>query len=505
MANVLANKQRRYDVESNKAEILQDQMSQLQGIGETDLGIIRAQGQKMNEIAQQYSNKDLADSRIAKEFRSQMKTIANDPLLRSTQTSLASVQKYQEDLQDLKSKGTYREENDPFAQQYRAYTQGEGAKAGSLKYFGIIEGVEERPVAETFVDNVPESGFHKFIQMGKTIKKVGSEGITEAQMSGVVQNSIGAFANTSAGQQALRRLRLEQSRGMNVNVRPEQYLASILASAAQERVGVTTVSGDLSGIIGAGDGIGGREQTSVPYVTSQQKKLADAEFEFDATGSLEGSGTSSFVDYFTNVFTGKENKKSFWDIMTDTTMTTEEKEVSLPVYIKAKINGVTEKQAYESLDVEIAPKWQGWKKTADKNLAEAQFSRKGAGYFSGRMVYNQDGEKVTGKELFESLGLTDSDGLFDPDVAATIGVNVLGPHILGTGVIADGIHVNIAGVNYIFEDPDPSTEATEALFTSQAQATGVAQNPVDGQWYARDPKTGKFGRWDAKKETLVFK
>lgn len=482
LASLVQQKQQRYDIASERQEAIQDKLSTLSAVGASDLGILDEAGAAMDELSKEYAGKDLADPRIAKEFMSRSKGIFNNPLIRATQQTAAAVAKHKEDQQKLMLQGgnAYREENDPFAQQLQAYEEAGGAKGGALGYTGILKGVNEGEEMSKLFNNMPKSGWKNYAMIGDKIKQVGWEGISQQRMfgdpnnpnsTGMVGTQFGAHWNSPAGQQQRRRFQMLQGRGqIPEGMTAEEYVLGHLTSKAQEFVGGISTGGGIGALAGGGTGVNARTKSSAKFVTPMANRLAKAGIDFnEETGELEGSGSTTFLDYFT----GKTDM-SLWDIFTADDMTDEEKKAAEPISIAAEMWGVTPMEAFGRLDTTVSPSYNSFKNTAARNLAQAEFNVKGAGHYSSMTVYSQDGSALgTGREVFEEAGLVDNDGLYDPDKAKQVGVNVLGPHNATSGLVSKGIHVVIGGETFIFAETDPSSGEQIASWSADLMNGGV--------------------------------
>lgn len=477
IAKVIFSKQQRYDKEVDKNELLQDKLSSLTGVGQADLDIIKQSNIDLEAIAQEFSNKDLSDPRISKQLRSQSKAIFNDPLIRATQQSVQAVTSYKEALDKIKN---YRPENDPFAQQLQEYNQSGGAANGPLRFSRIEEGVDERKTAETFFDNMTTSGRTTWARVGDTIKKIGWEGIRQSQVDTILSQSIDDFAGTAAGQQALRRFRdLKASGRISENASAGQYIAGILASAGNERVGEKRTGGAGAGFNPDGSGgftSGGQEIVNNPFITKASKAIESAKFE---DGKLLGSGKIKAWD----VITGKASIGEWW---TDTSITKEDKENLLPLFVLANETNSTKEQAAESINQTRAPIAIGIQGTRQTDVSNAYFN-KAAGNYLKMTVYTPEGDIISGREFFEREELIDSDGNWNTDVKNKVQID--GIHNPKSGYFAKGLHMTTRGGTYLVETPTTNTQADQqakaTFIAAEVQATGVTQ-VIDGMIYYYD-------------------
>jgi len=511
LASMVQQKQQRYDIASQRQEAIQDKLSTLSGVGNSDLGILNEAGTAMDELSKEYAGKDLADPRIAKEFMSRSKGIINNPLIRATQQTAASVAKHKEDQQKAMLAGTYREENDPFAQQLQAYEEAGGAKGGALGYGGIMKGVDEDAEMSKLFNNMPKSGWKNYAMIGDKIKQVGYEGISNQRMfgdpnnpnsSGMVGTQFGAHWNSAAGQQQRRRFQMLESRGqIPEGMTAEEYVLGHLTSKAQEFVGGITTGGGIGALAGGGATTGGTK-ASPKFVGPMAKKMADLDLDFDDEGNATGSGSTTWKDWMS----GKTDK-SWWEILTADDMTEEEKEAAQPVFIASKMYGINNEDAARELDITVSPKYTPYKKQADKALAQKEFEQKGSGHYSAMTVYSQDGVKTgTGQEVFKAAGLVDADGLYDPDRAKKVGVNVLGAHDPNTGLTPAGLHVVIGGETFIFAETTFSPEEQKAAWNADLRSGGVNQAD-DGTYYVYNknkPQGQRYGVWDTETQDINY-
>ena len=483
IARVLASKQGRYDKEEAQFEALQDKLTSLSGVGQADLDILKGSGTKLDELANEYSNKDLSDPRIAKELRSKAKFIANDPLIRNTQSTLASVKQYQEDVQKLKLDGEYRPENDPFQKQLQQYQAEGGAINGPLSYTGIVKGVDERATAETFVNNVSDTGRFKFAQLGDSIKKVGWEGITQGQMDGVVASSINEFGNTAAGQQAIRRFRMLQENGQIApDADPRKYLAGILTSAGAERVGTKRTSADVipgqGGAGGAGFFGGNGTLPNNVFVSKASKAIESAKLE---DGKLIGSGNIGFTD----VLTGKASVSEWWN---DESVTQEDKQELLPLFVLKNEGNMSAQDAAERINQNRAPVGVPVSGKTQKDLS-TQYFNQAAGNYMKMTVYDQSGEIITGRQFMEDQDLIDDDGNWTNEAKNKVQIDAI--HNPNSGYFAKGLHMTVKGNSYLVEMPTTGTQqdqqAKAQFIAAEVQATGVTQ-VIDGLIYYYDDK-----------------
>lgn len=512
LASLVQQKQQRYDVATERQEVIQDKLSTLSAVGASDLGILNEAGAAMDELSKEYAGKDLADPRIAKEFMSRSKGIFNNPLIRATQQTATAVAKHKEDQQKMMLAGTYQEYNDPFAQQLQAYEEAGGAKGGALGYTGIIKGVDEAAEMSKLFNNMPKSGWKNYVLIGDKIKQVGWEGISRQRMfgdpnnpnsSGMVGTQFGAHWNSAAGQQQRRRFAMLQNSGqIPEGMTAEEYVLGHLTSKAQEFVGGVTTGGAIGALAGGNvgsPGLGQGTKGSANFVVPIAKRMADIGLDFnDETGELEGSGSTTLVDFFT----GKTDK-GFWEILTADDMTEEEKKVAAPIYILSEMLGITHREAATKIDVTLSPKFKPFDSTSAYNLAQKEFSTKGAGHYSSMRVYSQDGTSLgTGRDVFEEAELLDSDGLYDPDKAKLVGINVMGQHDAVTGLIPNGIHVAIGAKTFIFEETTNTLDQRMAAWDANLKAAGVNQveeGPDIGKYYVYNknrPIGQRTGVWD---------
>jgi len=477
IAKVLASKQQRYDTEQAKAELIQDKLSSLTGVGEADIGIIKEQGQKMDALAQEFSNQDLSDTRIARQFRTQAKALFNDPMIRNTQMSVRAMAEYKDALTKIKD---YRPENDTFAQQVQQYKQSGGAVNGPLSFSRIQEGVDERKTAETFFDNLTTSGRSTWTRVGDTVKKVGWEGIRQGQVDTQLAQSIDDYAGTPAGQQALRRFRMLKANGQ---VSPEasagQYIAGILASAGNERVGEKRIGGAGGGF--TPDGFGGfssdsNVQVNVPFVTKSSKAVESAKLE---DGQLIGSGKSSWWD----VIKGDVSFSEKWN---DVSITQEDKENMLPLFVLTNELNLSKEAGLNRINETRAPVKQSIQGKRQTDVSNAYFN-KAAGNYLSMTVYTQEGEIISGREFFEREGLLDSEGNWDSDVKNKVQID--GIHKPESGYFAKGLHMSTKGGSYLVETPTTNNPediaAKKAFIAAEVQATGVT-HVIDGMIYYYD-------------------
>jgi hypothetical protein len=498
IARVLAAKQGRYDAAEAKFEAVQDQLTSLKALPGADADILAKSGAQMNELATAYTNKDIGDPRIAKELRGAAKKIYLDPAIRDTQTSLASFQQYQKDIQKLNTDGEYRDENDVFQDQLKAYSESGGAAVnGPLQYSGTIKGVSERETAEKFVDNMATIGRHQFVQLGKTIKKVGWEGMTMAQLGGidedgklvgVVGQSIYQFGNTAAGQQSQRRFNKLQKRGViPADARVEQYWAGILTSAGAERVGTKQTTGDASGMSEDGkfgDSNYGDPITSVMTVTPMQRTIKDIEFEKNEQGKYELLGSGS-LGAWEAVTTGR-----VLEYITDNDdVTKEDKEKVVSLHVLAnEVYGGDVKKAADRINDDRSPIGMKVSPTKMANRSKAFFNES-AGNFMKYTIIGPDGVRMSGTEWGEKLDLMD-DGIWNSSAKAKVQVDAI--HNPASGYMVKGLHVSVKGVPYLVEEPlnDNDGAAKSAFIIAEVQASGVTQ-PIDGIIYYED----KTGTW----------
>ncbi len=486
LASLVQQRQQRYDVATQRQEVIQDQLSTLSGVGASDMAILGEAGTAMDEISKEYAGKDLSDPRIAKEFMSRSKGIINNPLIRATQQTAASVAKHKEDMQKMVMEGTYKDYNDPFSDQLEAYEAQGGAKGGAIGYGGIIKGVDEDAEMSKLFNNMPKSGWKNYAMIGDKIKEVGWEGISQTRMfgdpnnpnsTGMVGSQFGAHWNSKAGEQQRRRFaQLERNGQIPEGMGVEEYVMGHLTSKAQEFVGGVTTGGGI-GDLAAGSG--GNLKNSAKFTLPMARKLADAGIDFnEETGALEGSGSTKFLDFFTG-----KTEMSLWEIATAKDLTDEEKEAAKPISIAAKMWGVTPEEAFGRMDVTITPSFSGFTSMTKKNLAQKEFETKGAGHYSAMTVYRQDGTLAgTGQEIFDELGITE-DGVYDPDAAKGIGVNVLGQHNPKSGGISNGIHVAIGGETFIFAETRSSRQDKIDSWSANLMAGGV--NQIDSEVLAK--------------------
>lgn len=496
IAKVLSTKQGRFDQEEAKNELLQDQFSQLSGLGDADNAFIKQKGQELDDIAKEFSGRDLSDHRIAKELRTRSKAIANDPMVMQTQRAVQAAQAHSAAVQEAKSKGNYRPENDPFLQQLQGY---QGAQSGqSLQFSGIIKSEDERAAAEKYFDNIPKSGLHNLVQIGDSFKKVGWEGIGQSRLSEAVQNSVNSFSQSAAGQQALRRYNNLAQAGQlpllrsGQEITPEQYITSILASAADERKGgiSTQVGGAINPVTGQRQASTNVQNTltSPGFTTPLQKKLKNSSLDFTDEGQLEGSGSSSFVGWLSG-------DNSFSDIFSDNSLTDKEKNDAQEINIKSQLYGVTPREASDSFDNRINPEFVKYNKSAEQTRDTNLLFKDGAGHFQGMNVYTQDGELTTGQQYFEDLGWLD-DGVFDYETAKKQGLVVMGRHNPDSGVVADGWHVSTPQGTVIFEEPTNDQNKIKRKEEAHLRHNGVALESSTGRYMVYNPKTRNFGYWD---------
>lgn len=510
LASLVQQKQQRYDVATERQEVIQDKLSTLSAVGASDLGILDEAGTAMDELSKEYAGKDLADPRIAKEFMSRSKRIFNNPLIRATQQTATAVAKHKEDQQKAMLAGTYREENDPFAQQLQAYEEAGGAKGGALGYGGIMKGVDEDVEMSKLFNNMPKSGWKNYVMIGDKIKQVGWEGISNKRMfgdpnnpnsSGMVGTQFGAHWNSAAGQQQRRRFAMLQGRGqIPEGMTAEEYVLGHLTSKAQEFVGGISTGGGIGALAGGG-GITGGTKASPKFVGPMAKRMADLDLSFDEEGNAEGSGSTTWKQYFNG-----ETDLSWWEILTNDDMTEEEKKAAEPIFIASKMYGLSNKEAALELDVTISPKYTPYKKQADKALAQKEFEQNGSGHYSAMTVYSQDGNALgTGREIFEAAGLMD-DGLYDTDKAKQVGVNVLGVHDPNTGLTPAGLHVVIGGETFIFAETTFSPEEEKAAWNADLRSGGVNQAD-DGTYYVYNKNKSqgqRYGVWDIKNQEINY-
>ena len=479
IAKVLAGKQQRYDIETGKMELLQDQLSNLTGVGAADLDIIRQSGLNLDKIAGEYSNKDLADPRIAKELRSKAKAIFNDPLIKNTQQSVLAMKQYKEDKRKIKD---YRPENDYFADQVREYQQSGGAVNGPLSYTGIIEGVDEYEAASQYFDDIPESGKSSWVRIDDTIKKVGWEGIDKETITGQVWQSVNSFGSSQAGQQALRRYnKLAQAGRLTEDATPEKYLAGILANAGRERIGGkgTGASAGMSS-----DGMGGfasQQSTGVLTQFTPPEANAVAGAEYNEQGALIGDGNISYID----VLTGDSTLEQKW---ADDSLNPEESKKYKPIIALAKAQNISHKDAAEILSQRVEPRYTRLSGKRQNDITKS-FADKNAGFYNTMTVYDENGEEWLATDLFEEEGLLDSDGNFVHDSLQTSKVKVDG--IIGptSGIAPKGLAVSVGSKNFIFVDRDPNPSQVEEYMKNQLDLINVAIVPEYARGYEYPPGT----------------
>lgn len=481
IAKVLAEKQMRYDREEMRTQAAQDELSQMSGIGEIDQGILRDFGTQMNDIAQQYSNKDLGDPRIAKELRGKMRQIQNDPLIRNTQQTLAAVGKYQADKQKMMLDGEYRRENDPMALQLESYQANGGAVNGGLTYGGMAKGVDENEAAEKLFNNLPKTGQYKYAQLGETVKKIGWEGISNSQIENMMGANIEVFSNTQAGKQALRRYELERREGtLPVDKNGEVisrggYLGKIVHRAGMERVGGIGTSGELTGgYDSAGRSLQrGNSRTNVEFTTPVAASLGGIEFK---NGSIVGDGISSWGDALANMLGISNENITFADVWNDERLTETQKTAYAPILLLAEAQGISHEAASKIIDKRIAPQFTTLTGKAQTDATKSVWD-KGAGYYSTSTIIDSVGKERPAVEYFEEQGLLTSDGNFDPEAFKELNVRVNGYHITGTGVVPDGDHLSVGTDNVILVNRDPSSTDIENYIASGLTAQKVVKIP----------------------------
>ena len=485
IARVMTAKQARYDQQDARMEMVQDQMSRLTGYGQVDQGILKQAGEDLNKIATEYSNKDLSDPRIAKELRGKANAIANNPAVRATQQTMQSIQAWRDARAKIKD---YRAENDIFASQLQNY---QGADQGPLMFNGIIEGVDERKQAEEFFNNMPKSGQYNWELIGDDLKKVGWEGISSQRINQAVLDNVNSFAQTAAGRQAMRRYSLMNNQGLlPEGATPTKYLTSILASAGAERVG-----GISTGALGGGAGAGGsssaypssRRSIGGPqFVPPTTRAIADMNLSFNEQGQVEGEGNATFKGWLMG-------KNSFWEAVTDDSLTPEEKSQLKVLDILSKQWNVTPKEAATQIaDKTLSPTFRP-PSTSEYNTMNKIMHNKGAGMLSHMTAISQDGTRMSGSEVLKQFDILNSDNEFNED--SKYSVNVMGPHDANTGVIPKGWHVDINGNYFIFEDTTP----TPAEVSQYMKATAAAQGGVVEDYYKR----GSYVYFDADQQNWV--
>lgn len=490
IARILAAKQSRYDEQEKQLELQQDAVSKLSGYGSADMGIIKNSRDQLDKLAAEYVNKDLADPRIAKELRTKTTAITNDPLLKATQITADAVRQYRDAKSKIKD---YRRENDPFIRQLQNY---QGAQDGPLYFTGMQEGVDELTTASKIFDGIPKSGQYTFAQMGDTFKKVGWEGVSADKIKQIAGNSIGLFANTSAGQQAIRRYGLMAQEGQlpldkNGNqVSMEAYLGGILMSAGSSKIGGISTTGEVSGGAGMGAGFGSspngkRSEYTIGYTRPGTSSTSTIGVE---DGKLKGSGNVSFQ-------LGEPNTWLAW--LTDKSLSKEEEKnpyMQVMTEVAKRNPQISRPELYQKFTALQNPKEFKLDTTAEQNSVSNYLFKDGAGGYNYYVVHDpKDGKILPGRNFMEEQGLINSDGELDEDMLKKKQVRVTGYHDPASGVARNGLHVSIGGNNYLFERPtdfnmENPTPADKAWADYELTSNGWA-DIGNGQFLIRDDQS----------------
>lgn len=480
LAALVQDKQKRYDVASQRQELVQDQLSSLTGVGDADLGILKQSGDEMEKLAQEFSNRDLADPRIAKEFMTRSKGILGNPLVSATQQTVAATTKHREDQQKAMLAGTYREENDPFTAQLAQYNAQGGAVNGALGYNGIIKGVNERDSMEKLFNNMPDSGHKSFKMIGDKIKEVGFTGIDHRRMfgndgkSGMVGLQLVQHRESAAGQQQIRRYNMLQGRGqLPPEMSEDEYLLRQLIPVAAEQVGGKSVGGYAGGSASAaGFGGGtGSERINKGFVSPMSRAIATA--DFDKENNPLGSGSISLWD---DVINGEASLSDY--LFNNDDVTQEDKDKAAPLWVLSEELDITPKQAADMINVADNPTYIPYTKGVKQRDAGKDFFTAGAGSYLTATIHAQgeDGP-INGRTFMEDIELIDDDGNFNDDVKNQI--VILGKHNPTSGFIENGLHFSYQGKVYIAEFPVASTnndrQSKTDYINGELQRRGIAK------------------------------
>lgn len=478
IAATMAAKQQRYDVEQERMEQLQLQHGAKTGFGAADQAILDKATSQLNELAQEYVSRDVSDPRIAKELRTKARLIADNPAVRQTQQTMAAIQQYKEARKGIKD---WRVENDPFYQNMMMYQGAE--QNGPLQFTGIAEGVDEMKTAAELFKSLSPMGQRAYARLGESFKEVGWQGHTLGQVKAVAGANVGNFANTAAGQQAIRRFRLmQQTNQQPVDnegnlVDEEGYLAGILLNAGLPKVGrVETRAGGagLGGGVGAGfPGAAGGIMNNVYFDNPDYGNASVTEDDFKEDGSLKGSGTVTGRNVIDNILKGDFSLVD--DFFTNDDLNDEDKKKYATIIKFAEANNMTHKQAAERMKRKTSPGFVPIWGPEGKHLS-AWIEDEGAGVYTQMKVWDQNGNWKMGNEFMRDMNLIDSDGELNEDAA--LNVKVIGAHDPRTGYIKKGYHVNVGGNAFLFEIPedyDKRLDYHRAWLDAELKSSGVAE------------------------------
>ena len=497
MAALVQDKQKRYDVASQRQELVQDTLSSLTGAGQADVDILKASGMEMDKLSQEFSNKDLADPRTAKEFMTRSKAILSNPLVAATQQTVMAAKKHREDLQAAKLDGTYREENDTFSQQLAQYNATGGAVNGGLTYNGIIKGVDERKSMEALFNNMPDSGHKSFQMIGDKIKEVGFKGIDHKRMfgdpndpnnNGMVGLQLIQHKESAAGQQQLRRYNMLQQRGqLPPEMTSDEYILRQLVPVGAEQVGGVSTGGYAGGSASSAGFTGshGNEQVNKGFVSPMSRAIATA--DFDKQNNPLGSGSISLWD---DVIKGDASLSDY--LFNNDDVTEEDKKKAEPLWVLSEENDITPNQAAEQINVADNPTYIKYSKGVKQRDAGKDFFTAGAGSYLTATIHAQGEEApIDGRTFMEDIGLIDDDGNFDDDVKNEI--VIMGKHNPKSGFIENGLHFSYKGKVYIAEYPSADQserrQSKTDYINAELERRGIAK--YDENTYIYIDKNGK--------------
>lgn len=222
-----ATQQRRGVLDENlgrldAARAAADQLKYIPGSqDETTIGNVR---RTMDDIANNYLDKDLSDPEIYRSLRSDLRTKINTGDINDIQSSYGAWASNQKNVADLKKKGLYREEID----------QDPGQGYNTLGEQGIYghqtsSYVDARPIGEQYFNQLTPSS--KLRRDPNTGLMAYFDVIDETTIADVATDNVQSFLDTQGGQQAVQ---IAKARGVEGD--DEQIAQAILLDIGKEKI-----------------------------------------------------------------------------------------------------------------------------------------------------------------------------------------------------------------------------------------------------------------------------
>ena len=483
-----------------------DALWKVKGVADADNEYVAGLKGTFEAASSELVNKDLTQRENQDAVKGLIKGVSRDKDLNTIMTNATRYQEWQKNKEDQIKAGTYHPANDAGQVTFEDYAKSGGYKSGKTIDPNIYKYEDARPVQEQYFNNLQSLGSDQLGKIGETYYKFGYEGISEGRIGKQAQEAIASYMSTPAAAQEGRMydMLVKQNGGKTPTkngkkLTREGYIFDNFLNAGMERAGMSFKSGiaDAKNTQAKADKeetniFGGALTPETPSVFSNGREV-----EFDDKGSIKGSGKGILAHW---------NKTGFsWDTVknwyNDESLNSDENSDLAHVKIAAKLNGISDKQAFEVFD---KTSHMVEKPLVGKPLEEAnkQFRSSGAGLWSHMNMMNiSSGER--------NMNFTDAVS----KLADEKGFDVPDPNKSPKeyNELLDNLGVRVTGTatpNYFSAKPvvitiGGNTFAADMTYNGK-KMSNATQAEIDASNYDKLQKFGSIIEKDSKGEDIIY-